>query len=162
MAGMKSIYEYIRYARQKELVLVIVISAESSEPMYRQLMEQVKEAIANGSLLPGTKLPSIREMSQKLKVSTITIKRAYSDLEKEGYLVTRMGLGSFVAGISRDELRAEKIGEIRKEIERIVAAAEKIGISAGDIAAIVSEIRRAGGEQSRIEKPKTGMADGIA
>jgi hypothetical protein len=51
---------------------------------------------------------------------------------------------------------------IRKEIERIVAAAEKIGISAGDIAAIVSEIRRAGGEQSRIEKPKTGMADGIA
>jgi GntR family transcriptional regulator len=109
--------------------------------MYRQVMEQIKQAIADGSLAPGTRLLSIREMSQELKVSTITIKRAYSDLEKEGYLLTRMGLGSFVAGINRDELRAEKITEIRKEIEKIVTAAGKIGISAGDIADIVSEVQ---------------------
>jgi GntR family transcriptional regulator len=108
--------------------------------MYKQITDQVKEAIANGSLAPGIRLPSIRELSRELKVSTITIKRAYSDLENEGYIITRIGLGSFVAGMSRDKLRQQKIDEIRKEIEKIVVTAEKIGISARDVGDIVGEI----------------------
>ena len=108
--------------------------------MYKQITDQVKEAIANGSLAPETRLPSIRELSRELKVSTITIKRAYSDLENEGYIITRIGLGSFVAGMSRDKLRQQKIAEIRKEIEKIVVTAEKIGISARDVGDIVGEI----------------------
>ena len=110
--------------------------------MYKQITDQVKEAIANGSLAPETRLPSIRELSRELKVSTITIKRAYSDLENEGYIITRIGLGSFVAGMSRDKLRQQKIAEIRKEIEKIVVTAEKIGISARDVGDIVGEIRK--------------------
>ena len=108
--------------------------------MYKQITDQMKEAIANGSLAPETRLPSIRELSRELKVSTITIKRAYSDLENEGYIITRIGLGSFVAGMSRDKLRQQKIAEIRKEIEKIVVTAEKIGISARDVGDIVGEI----------------------
>ena len=110
--------------------------------MYKQITDQVKEAIANGSLAPETRLPSIRELSRELKVSTITIKRAYSDLGTEGYIITRIGLGSFVAGMSRDKLRQQKIAEIRKEIEKIVVTAEKIGISARDVGDIVGEIRK--------------------
>ena len=110
--------------------------------MYKQITDQMKEAIANGSLAPETRLPSIRELSRELKVSTITIKRAYSDLENEGYIITRIGLGSFVAGMSRDKLRQQKIAEIRKEIEKIVVTAEKIGISARDVGDIVGEIRK--------------------
>ena len=110
--------------------------------MYKQITDQVKEAIADGTLVPGTKLPSIREFSRQLSVSIITIKRAYSDLENEGYLIARKGLGSFVAGISKEKLRQEKIAEIRREIEKIVATAEKIGISARDVGDIVGEIRR--------------------
>jgi len=131
---------HIRYAQQKEKSLIIVISASSSEPMYKQITDQMKEAIANGSLAPETRLPSIRELSRELKVSTITIKRAYSDLGNEGYIITRIGLGSFVAGMSRDKLRQQKIAEIRKEIEKIVVTAEKIGISARDVGDIVGEI----------------------
>jgi GntR family transcriptional regulator len=110
--------------------------------MYKQITDQIKEAIANGSLAPGTKLPSIRELSRELQVSIITIKRAYSDLENGGYVIARKGLGSFVAGISRETLRQQKIAEIRKEIEKIVVTAEKIGISAKDVGDIVGEIRK--------------------
>ena len=81
--------------------MFIVISPLNPEPMYKQVTDQVKDAIAAGTLKLEDKLPSIREMSKELKISMITIKRAYSDLESEGYIFTRPGLGSFVAGIGK-------------------------------------------------------------
>jgi len=118
-----------------------VISAVNPDPMYKQVTDQIKDAITKGSLLSETKLPSIREMAQELALSPITIKRAYSDLESDGYIITRAGLGSFVAGINRDKLREEKVAEIREEISRIVKTAEAFGISAGEIKRIVNEIK---------------------
>ena len=118
-----------------------MISAVNPDPMYKQVTDQIKDAITKGSLLSETKLPSIREMAQELALSPITIKRAYSDLESDGYIITRAGLGSFVAGINRDKLREEKVAEIREEISRIVKTAEAFGISAGEIKRIVNEIK---------------------
>lgn len=113
--------------------MFIVISPQNPDPMYKQVTDQIKDAIASGALLPETKLPSIREMAKELKISMITIKRAYADLENEGYILTRSGLGSYIADINRDTLRDEKLAEIRTELARILAAAARYAISADDI-----------------------------
>ncbi len=117
--------------------MFIVISPQNPDPMYKQVTDQVKDAIASGTLKPETKLPSIREMAMDLKISMITIKRAYADLENEGYILTRSGLGSFVADINRDKLREEKLAEIRSEITKILNVASRYDISADDIFAAI-------------------------
>lgn len=73
------------------------VNTTGREPIYRQLAEQVREAVARGRLTPGTRLPSVRELSKTLVVNPNTIARAYTDLEREGVLNTRPGLGVFVA-----------------------------------------------------------------
>ena len=117
--------------------LFITISPASSDPMYKQITDQVKDAVAAGDLRPTDQLPSIREMSEILKISAITIKRAYQDLETEGFIITRAGLGSFVAEKNHDEMRAEKIREIRSDIGAILETGRRYGIGPDDILAIV-------------------------
>ncbi len=107
--------------------------------MYKQVTDQIKDAIASGLLKPEEKLPSIREMSKELKISMITIKRAYADLENEGYIITRSGLGSYVANINKQALRQEKMIELRKDIAKILQTGHKFGISADDIIALLIE-----------------------
>ena len=121
--------------------LFIVVSALNPDPMYKQITDQVKDAIASGGLQPETKLPSIREMSRELKISEITIKRAYSDLENEGFIITRSGLGSYVAKINRDKLRQEKWQDIQKDILKILKTAERFDISTREIIALVKGIK---------------------
>jgi GntR family transcriptional regulator len=121
--------------------LFIVVSHLNPDPMYKQITDQVKEAIASGGLKSEAKLPSIREMARELKISEITIKRAYSDLENEGFIFTRSGLGSYVADINRDKLRQGKWLEIQKDILKICKTAEKFDISASEIIALVREIK---------------------
>ena len=74
----------------------IVISQADARSLYLQVIEQVRRRVATGDLLPGAELPSIRQLSAELKVSVITIKRAYMELEREGIIMTRQGVGSFV------------------------------------------------------------------
>lgn len=119
--------------------MFIVLSPLNPDPMYKQITDQVKDAIASGKAAPETKLPSIREMASELNISAITIKRAYSDLENEGYIITRSGLGSFVADINRDKLRKEKLRAIKKEMNVIIKSAEKFGISEDDIIKMIKE-----------------------
>jgi GntR family transcriptional regulator len=121
--------------------LFIVVSPLNPDPMYKQITDQIKDSIASGGLQPEAKLPSIREMSRELNISEITIKRAYSDLENEGFIITRSGLGSYVADINRGKLRQEKWKEIQKEILKILKTAEKFDISTREIIAIVKEIK---------------------
>jgi GntR family transcriptional regulator len=125
----------------REQALHIAISRENPDPMHKQVTDQMRDAIAKGALSPGARLPSIRELARELAVSPITIKRAYGDLEREGYLITRPGLGSFVAGIDRSRLRAKKLGEIRGEIARIARSAGIFGITTAEIRRIVDETK---------------------
>jgi GntR family transcriptional regulator len=120
--------------------MFIVVSPQNPEPMYKQVTDQIKDAIADGTLNTEDKLPSIREMSKELKISIITIKRAYADLESEGFIYTRTGMGSFVANINKDTLRIGKLNEIKDEIKRILAAGEKVNIHANDVINIVNEL----------------------
>ena len=119
--------------------MFIVLSPSNPDPMYKQITDQVKDAIASGQLGPETKLPSIREMARELSISAITIKRAYADLENEGYILTRSGLGSFVADINLETLKKEKIRQLRKEIRVLMKSAEKFGISGDDIIDLIKE-----------------------
>jgi GntR family transcriptional regulator len=109
--------------------------------MYRQITDQIKDAIAKGTLAGEARLPSIREMARELALSPITVRRAYSDLEAGGYIITRAGLGSFVSGTSRSKLREEKMREIHREMARIVETAGIFGISIGEIRRIINEMK---------------------
>jgi len=120
--------------------MFIVVSPQNPEPMYKQVTNQIKDAIADGTLNTEEKLPSIREMSKELSISIITIKRAYADLESEGFIYTRTGMGSFVANINKDTLRIGKLNEIKNEIKRILTAGEKVNIHANDVINIVNEL----------------------
>jgi len=119
--------------------VLIVISHANPDPMYKQVTDQIKDSIARGGLQPNAKLPSIREMSKELKLSAITIKRAYFDLEKDGYIVTRAGLGSFVAEINKEKIRGEKMAEIRKEVSRLIKTGSQFDISVDEIIALIRE-----------------------
>ncbi len=121
--------------------MFIVVSPLNPDPMYKQVFDQIKDAIATRVLKPESKLPSIREMSKELRISIITIKRAYADLEKEGYIFTRSGMGSFVADIKTDQLRLEKLREIKEEIKKILKSGEKFNITAKDIIAIIEKLK---------------------
>jgi len=113
--------------------LFVTLSPSHPDPMYKQVTDQIKDAVASGDLKPNDRLPSVRELSEALNVSAITIKRAYADLETDGYILTRAGLGSFVADVERGALRNRKLAELREELRRIVRTSAKFGITADDI-----------------------------
>ena len=119
--------------------LFIVVSPLNPDPMYKQVTDQIKDAIAGGILKQEEKLPSIREMASELGISEITIKRAYADLEHESYIFTRAGMGSFVGDVSRGKMKNEKLEEIRQKLTGILKSGEKFGISADDIIRAVKE-----------------------
>lgn len=118
----------------------IVISHSNPDPMYRQVTDQIKNAIAQGILKPGEKLPSVRGLVEELNISAITVKRAYTDLEREGYILTRPGLGTFVSEIDHENLKKEKMEEIKKELIKIINSARKYNIPLYEI---LSEMKRA-------------------
>jgi GntR family transcriptional regulator len=120
--------------------LFIVLSPDNPDPMYRQVTDQIKDAIAAGDLQPDELLPSIRELALDLEVSVITIKRAYQDLESEGLIRTRRGLGSFVTAVDQDALRRRKLDEISGELTRILARGRKFRISAADVIVLIEQI----------------------
>ena len=119
--------------------MFIAISPTDPTPLYQQIIEQLKDAIAKGRLIPHEKLPSIREMAVELNTSQITTKRAYADLENEGYIYTRSGLGSFVAELNRTQLKADKLAKLKNDLNILVARSEKFGISRQEIASLILE-----------------------
>jgi GntR family transcriptional regulator len=109
--------------------------------MYKQITDQVRDAIASGELAANEKLPSIRELAEALTTSVITVKRAYLDLEGEGCIITRAGLGSFVAAIDPSRLRARKLEEFRTELARIVRTGAKFSICPDDLVRLIRGIK---------------------
>lgn len=96
--------------------MIIKLSNASDKPIYEQITEQMKQAILGGSLLPGDALPSIRMLAKELKISVMTTKRAYADLERDGFIETVAGKGSFVAERNQDFLREELIRQIEEHL----------------------------------------------
>lgn len=98
---------YIRYERLGGLVLEIIISNGKNQPIYEQIYDQIKEQILKGYLKEDQALPSIRSLAKDLKISVITTKRAYDDLERDGYIYTVPSKGSYVKGANLDLIKEE-------------------------------------------------------
>lgn len=107
----------------------IIISNSSDKPIYEQISTQIKNAILQGELTTGQALPSIRSLASDLRVSVITTKRAYSDLEALGFIKTRQGKGSFVAGGNLELLREEQLRHIEALLQEALTNAETAGVS---------------------------------
>jgi GntR family transcriptional regulator len=120
--------------------LLIVISYSNPEPIFRQIISQIKTAITTGDLNAGEKLPSIREMAGELKVSVITVKRAYSELEAEGLITTRAGLGSFVAEVDQEQIRKKLRQEFSATLSEMIATAVAHEISGKELQQLLEEL----------------------
>lgn len=107
----------------------ILISNSSDEPIYLQIVNQLKDLIVRGELSEAEPLPSIRNLAKELKISVITTKRAYDELEKEGFIETVAGKGSYVAAINKDMLRETKIKIVEEKITEAIATAKLVGLS---------------------------------
>lgn len=107
----------------------IVISNSSCKPIYEQITDQIKAQIMDGRLKAGDPLPSMRALAADLRVSLITTKRAYNDLEAEGFVETVAGKGSFVAAQDPQLLRESNLREAEAHIGRAVQVARRAGIT---------------------------------
>ena len=107
----------------------LIISNSNPSPIYEQIASQIKAAIMDGSLAPGEQLPSIRGLANSLRVSVITTKRAYTDLEAQGFIETVQGRGSFVASGSEEMLREERLREVESQLMAALDSAQLAGVS---------------------------------
>ena len=107
----------------------INISNTSTVPLYEQIETQVKNQILNGSLNPGDGLPSIRNLAKALKVSIITTKRAYEELEKDGFIETIVGKGTFVSNQNTERLKEITLYNIENKLEEIIKQAKAVGLT---------------------------------
>lgn len=111
----------------------IIIVNDTAVPLYEQIVSQIKHMILDGRLQQGEILPSIRMMAKELKVSIITVKRAYEELEKEGFAETTHGKGTYVSFSNKERLRETQIRQIEDKLEEIISSAKKIGMTLDEI-----------------------------
>jgi len=102
-------------------------------PIYEQIMDQIKLLIRNGELKENDNLPSVRALSKELKISALTVKKAYDALEEEGYTVTVHGKGTYVAAVNSELLLEEQKKEVEADLEAAIQKGRRCGISDEDI-----------------------------
>lgn len=107
----------------------IIISNSSQEPIYSQIVTQIKQYILKGELEEADTLPSIRNLAKELQISVITTKRAYDELEREGFIVTVPGKGSYVSAQNKELLRESRIKIVEEKLMEAVNAAQSINLT---------------------------------
>lgn len=107
----------------------IIISNSSDKPIYEQITTQIKNAILSGDLDPGSSLPSLRYLAKELRISIISTKRAYEELEREGYIESVQGKGSFVTERNREIMREEQLKKVEQHLQKAVDTARIFHIS---------------------------------
>ena len=118
----------------------IKISNASEEPIYRQLFEQLSSKILSGSLKSGYNLPPIRTAAKELRVSIITVKKAWEELERAGLINSVVGKGCFVADLPAERLRNKRKSIIKNGIKKDLLRYQKMGAKVEEIIAIIKEI----------------------
>jgi GntR family transcriptional regulator len=116
----------------------ILISNSSDKPIYLQIVNQIKRHISSGNLIEGEPLPSIRNLAKELEISVITTKRAYDELENDGFINTIPGKGSYVASINTELLQENKKSIVEGKICEAILLAKSIGLSLKDLIKIMS------------------------
>ncbi|HXT29564.1 MAG TPA: GntR family transcriptional regulator [Vicinamibacterales bacterium] len=121
-------------------VVLPPISAAGPGTLYQQIVDGLKRQVSEGRLPPGTALPSFRVLAEDLLVSVITVKRAYEELEREGLVYRRQGLGTFVADAAQDRSRDVKTERARELLQTAVREASEAGLSARDIVELLHSV----------------------
>lgn len=120
--------------------LDILISNDSPVKLYEQIENAIKNEILNGNLKSGEMLPSIRMLAKELKVSIITTKRAYEELEKEGFIETVVGKGTFVSGTNSERLKEAAMAEMEGRLEEVIVSAKSLGLSLDECIEILKDL----------------------
>lgn len=111
----------------------IIINTSLMVPIYEQIVDQIKSLIRNGELKENDNLPSVRTLSKELKISALTVKKAYDNLESEGFTVTVHGKGTYVAATNTELLLEEQKKELEADLEQAIQKGRRCGISDEDI-----------------------------
>ena len=111
----------------------IIINHSSMTPIYEQIVEQVKTLIQNEKLKENDNLPSVRSLAKELKISALTVKKAYDNLESEGFTVTVHGKGTYVAATNPELLLEEQKKELESDLEQAIQKGRRYGIRDEDI-----------------------------
>ncbi len=123
-------------ARQR---IPVHLSMDDPEPMYRQIESQLRDFILGGLLPAGTRLPSVRALANDLSCSVITTRRAYQDLEGEGFIRTRQGVGTLVARIPEEKMRTFRREAVDGAFREAVRAGRRAGFSEEELREILEE-----------------------
>lgn len=118
----------------------ILISNSSEKPIYEQITSQIKQMIISGELTSGSLLPSMRTLAKELRISVITTKRAYEDLERDGFIYTVVGKGSFVAEKNMEFVREEQLRIVEDFLAKAVEGAKAGGIGLEEMLEIIKLI----------------------
>ena len=118
----------------------IIINNTSMVPVYEQLMDQIKQEIIDGSLKEGEALPSVRNLAGELKISALTVKKAYDKLEEEGFTVTVHGKGSYVAETDRQLAIEARKKAVEDDFAASVSKARSVGLTDDDIREMIEII----------------------
>lgn len=111
----------------------IIVSHTQMVPIYEQIMDQIKTLIRNGELRENDLLPSVRSLSKELKISALTVKKAYDSLEEAGFTKTVHGKGSYVAAANTELLLEEQKKEVEADLEKAIRKGRRCGISDRDL-----------------------------
>ena len=111
----------------------LFIDNKSGAPIYDQIYTQIKDQIIQGALQPDEAMPSIRGLARDLRISVITTKRAYADLEAAGFIETVQGKGCFVAGVNREFLREERLRRVEDLLVQAAREARAAGVSTSEL-----------------------------
>lgn len=118
--------------------MTVLIDNKCGLPIYDQIYSQIKAQIISGTLEPDTPLPSIRGLSRDLRVSVITTKRAYDELEKEGFVYTVPGKGSFVAPKNTELIREENLKKIEAHLQSVIDLSATCGLSREEVSEMLA------------------------
>ncbi|MGG0813188.1 GntR family transcriptional regulator [Paenibacillus alvei] len=111
----------------------IIISNASNDPIYIQILNQIRQSILSGELRAGDSLPSIRQLAKDLQVSVITTKRVYEELEKEKLIDSVVGKGSFVSGANKDFIREQRMKQLEEKMIEIIRESKELSMSQQDV-----------------------------
>ena len=118
----------------------IIINHSSMIPIYEQIIEQVKALILKGELKENDALPSVRTLSKELKISALTVKKAYDNLEQEGFTVTVHGKGTYIAASNTELMKEEKRKEVETDLELAIQKGRRYGMQDEEIKELFSLI----------------------
>ena len=111
----------------------IIINSSSMVPIYEQIMDQIKAKITAGDLKENDALPSVRTLAKELRISALTVKKAYDNLEQEGYTVTVHGKGSYVAAANKERMKEEQRREVEEDLDNAVQKGRRCGLTDEEI-----------------------------